>query len=740
MTNRNLLSCFLAFAMAYLPGCRVNKPECNFYDSAAQIDSTQIGPLGPSQLVMEDPCVCECDDPDLLSPLPLDPTAPIEYQDVSLEQAIQITLDNSKVLRDLGGTLLTLPELQRTVYDPAIVFSSPRDGEEAALAAFDTTFAARSFFENNDREFNNTFIGTGGYLKQDLGNVGLELRKQAATGTQMFARHLVDYDYNNNVGNRFGNPSGEYQAIVEGEIRQPFLQGAGVLFNQIAGPGAQPGQLNGVLLARTRTDMSLAEFELGVRDMVANVENAYWDLYYAYRDLDAKKQARDFALETYESVAAQAKGGLPGGEEENLGQALEQYWRFESEVANALNGRTLEGTRTNNGSGGGTSRSTVGVRLAERRLRLIMGVPINGGALFRPSDQPVIAPISFDWPEMVNQAVAFRPELRRQRWRIKQSELELIANRNLLLPQLDAVARYRWRGFGEDLLSQSNVEFSSAYQNLATGDYQEWQLGMELEIPLGFRWAHTAVRNSEHALARERAILEQQKRDVIFGLSNAATDVQRAFEVAQAQYNRFLAAKQQVRALQAAEEAGRLAVDLKLEAQRRVLDTEILYHQATVDYVLAMRNVYYEKGTLLAYNNIYLNEGPSPSDAYRDAVDLASRRTRPLNYVHRDITIGCGPIDPARGHAIPDMPVSDMPVSDMPATEIPSTETPPLDAQPLEVPSEPLPDVVPNAPFESTTIPGESVTLTALESALDAPISQPVPLPAAASDGFQLER
>ncbi|WP_145283460.1 TolC family protein [Pirellulimonas nuda] len=630
-------------------GCRVNRPDCSFYDGS----NCEVGCVGPQQLELEEPCTdCEIESVSYETPASLNPLVPIEYRDITLEEAIQHALANSKVMRDLGGTLINRPALQPTVYDPAIVFSDPRTGEEAALSEFDASFAARSFWENNDREFNNTFVGDRGYLKQDLGNYGFELRKRSVTGTQMVARHTIDYDFNNNIGNRFngaGTASGEYQAIVDGEIRQPLLQGAGVLFNRIAGPSTQPGVLNGVMLARVRTDIGLADFEVAVRDLVANVENAYWDLYFTYRDLDAKKRARDYALETYQSVAAEAAGGREGGEADKLGQALEQYWRYESEVINALNGRTLEGTRTDNGSGGGTSRSPVGVQLAERRLRLIIGMPVNGGPILRPADEPVVVPVSFDWPTLVTEATASRPELRRQRWRVKQVELELIANRNFLLPQLDAVGRYRYRGFGEDLISQSGQQFSSAYQNLADGGYQEWQLGVELEIPLGFRRGHTAVRTSELALARERVILAEQKRDVVFGLSNAAADVQRAFQVAEAQYNRFDAAQRQIQALKAAQDAGRVTVDLVLEAQRRVLDAEILYHQARVDFMLALRNVHFENGTLLAYNNIYLNEGASQGQAYCDAIDLEERRLRPLDYVCRDAVISRGQVDQSAG-------------------------------------------------------------------------------------------
>lgn len=639
------LALTVCLAVLGASGCRSGEPEHKFYDSAAAQVSYEPAP-GKGQLIAEQPAVYDESNGQLFNePAKIDPTAPVEYRELSLEEAIQHALHHAKVMRDLGGTITTPSGLQRTVYDPALAYSDPRFGEEAALSAFDATFAAQAFFDKNDREFNNTFIGDGGRLTQDLGDVNFELRKRIATGTQVFVRHLLDSDFNNNVGNRFGNPSTDFQAIVEGEVRQPLLQGAGVRFNRIAGPGGQPGAMNGVLLARVRSDISLADFEIGVRNLVANVENAYWDLYFAYRDLDAKKRARDYALETYQSIAVEGKYGRPKGDNENVGQALEQYWRYESEVVNAQAGRTTDGTRTNNGSGGGTGRGTVGVRLAERRLRLVMGMPINGGPTLRPSDSPSVSPVAFDWESMSTEAIGSRPELRRQKWRVKQLELELVASRNFLMPRVDLVGRYRWRGFGGDLVSQSDATFSSAYGDLASGDYQEWQVGVELEAPLGFRRAHTAVRNAEHALARSRAILEEQKRDVIFGLTNATADVQRAFIVVQAQYNRYRAAEQQIEALKAAEKAGRTSVDLALEAQRRLLDTEILFHQAEVDYALALRNVYFETGTLLDYNNITLAEGASPADAYKDARELNRSRTRPLDYTVRDAVISLGPSD-----------------------------------------------------------------------------------------------
>ena len=86
------------------------------------------------------------------------------------------------------------------------------------------------------------------------------------------------------------------------EIRRPLLQGYGVEYNRIAGPGAIPGFNQGVLLARINTDIALATFEGSVRNLVSDVETAYWELYFAYRNLDAAVQGRDTALETWQKV------------------------------------------------------------------------------------------------------------------------------------------------------------------------------------------------------------------------------------------------------------------------------------------------------------------------------------------------------------------------------------------------------------------------------------------------------
>ncbi len=176
------------------------------------------------------------------------------------------------------------------------------------------------------------------------------------------------------------------------------------------------------------------------------------------------------------------------------------------------------------------------------------------------------------------------------------------------------MGRYRWRGFGKDLLNYDNAGgFSNATENLFDGDFQEWQLGLELNMPLGYRKGHAAVRHAELMLMRERSLLREQERDVQLGLSNALAELERAFSVAQTNYNRRAAAKEHLAAIQAAYEADKATLDLVLDAQRRNAESESRFHAALVEYALAIKNLHYEKGTLLDHNQINMAEGPCQS-------------------------------------------------------------------------------------------------------------------------------
>ena len=537
-------------------------------------------------------------------------TEPTEYRQIQLDEVIQRGLQNSKVMRDLGGTVLRSPDSIQTRFASAIQYTDPRFGPEAALSNFDAQFRTSGNFENNDRDLNNQFLGGGtNTLVQDINVYQTEISKRTATGAQFALRNNIDYDNNNANGNLFDHA---WNMNVEAEIRQPLLQGAGTQFNRIAGPFAVPGFINGYEIAKVNNNISEVEFEIGLRNFVSDLINAYWDLYFAYRDLDAKIEARDVAIETWRTqVAAQEVAAK--NESGKVHLAAEQYYRFQDEVQNALAGRPVEGTQTTTGTSGGNFRASGGVYQAERRLRLLMGMPATDGKLMRPASDACSAPIAFDWEAMKHEALERRPEIRRQKLRVKRREKELIASRNFLSPRLDAVAQYRWRGFGNDLYQLNDVRRNrtmaspngiagDAVHDLFAGSNQEWQMGVEFSVPLGFRRGHAAVQNAELLVSKERAVLREQERQVIHDLSTAVSELDRAYLASRTNMNRYYSALNLYATLKVNEEG----IDRLLDAQRRMVEAKSRYFQSLSEYSIAIKNVNYQKGSVLDYYNIYV--------------------------------------------------------------------------------------------------------------------------------------
>jgi outer membrane protein TolC len=591
-----------------------------------------------------------------------------EIWELSLEEAVRTALENGKVLRNLGGrfasfggprpqtgeppvSLLTAPQATPTVYDPAIVETDPFRGVESALALFDAQLSSSLTWDRLNKP-QNIDLGVGSavfprVLIGDTGNWRTGLTKRTATGATFGFANETIYD-NNNSPIREQNPPASGNVVVPSTwttnydftFNQPLLQGAGATYNRIAGPDffdniyGRPN-FRGVLLARVNADISLADFEAGVRNLVSDTEQSYWELYFAYRNLEARKAGRDSALEAWRKVHALYVEQSRGGEADKEAQAREQYFFFRSEVEQAL----------------------TDVYRSENRLRFMMGISPSDGRLIRPSDEPTTARISFDWQQALVEALSRSAELRKQKWVIKQRELELVAAKNLILPRLDLVGRWRFLGMGQDLINQSYnpyeaaaadpLQGSDAYSTLFSGQFQEWQAGAQFLMPLGFRRELATVRHHQLQLAKARAQLQDEELEVSHALVDAVRNVDTNFALAQTNFNRRVAAERQVEAVQAAYDANTVTLDQLLDAQRRRAEAESAYYRSLVDYNRSISQLHYRKGSLLEYNGVFLAEGPWPGKAYFDAHRRARQRDASLylDYGHsRPGVFSRGPI------------------------------------------------------------------------------------------------
>ncbi len=589
-------------------GCRFRQRDFHFSEH-------QVGPYRQCATEIEYPDIEVAMEPALACngrPRSMENPSDLEAWDMTLPEAVRMAVTHGEVIRVLGGSVVASPGGTQTTYDPALIESDPRTSVEAALSAFDAQLSSSIFWNKIDRGINQTFAGLFLPTAQQLDSAfQAEVTKATATGAKFSVRHHVNYSRSITLNPSLRWPS-VYQLDYEAEYRQPLLQGAGVEFNRIAGPNATAGSAAGVLLARINTDISLADFEKGVTQLVSDVEEAYWNLYFAYRDLETKLAGRDSALVTWRNIAERLRIEVRGGTPENEAQLRSQYFTFQAAVEDAVGNLYMQ----------------------EARLRYLLSLPPNGPRLIRPSTEPSTAKLIFDWPGVLSEAYGRRVELRRQQWQIKRRELELVAARNFIKPRLDTVALYRWRGIGDELLGKSGpTGFENAYQNLLGGDFQEWQLGLQLNIPIGFRREFTALRNAELQLARERALLREQEFRISHDLSSAIRELERAFQLTKTNLNRRVATYHEVQVLRARSETGFEQIDVLLQAERRLAEADVAYYRSVIDYALATKNVHREKGSLLEYDGITLTEGPWANAAYREAFERSRHFTgRPIDY------------------------------------------------------------------------------------------------------------
>jgi len=311
----------------------------------------------------------------------------------------------------------------------------------------------------------------------------------------------------------------------------------------------------GAAPARAKIGVSLADFEIGVLNLLNDTENAYWELAFAWRNLETSQTALECAQQTWKKIHWVYAEGKRGGEAKEEAQAREQYYQFKSQTQTLLNE----------------------LLRAENRLRYVMGIAPTEGRLICPIDKPTVAKVSFDWRETTKEAMARNPELRRQEWRVKQRELENIAAKKLLEPRAD--------------------KDSDSRLNLADGRQCEQASADDVDNPTSL--CGGGIRQDQLNLARERAKLQEEELSVSHQLADAMRQLELNYELTQTNFSRALAADRQVEAVQAAFEVETVTLDQLLEAQRRRAEAQTSYFRTLLDYQRAIVAVHLRKGSLL---------------------------------------------------------------------------------------------------------------------------------------------
>ena len=587
---------FLLIPALLLPGCKV-PPNLQCWRAPVEPPNTSIAPfidLAHRQAIQPTPLATGA----VQQPATLEDLQTAPRWNMTIDEAIHLALSSDYVLRSLGGQIVSQPDSARTSIDTALVQTNARAGEQAALSAFDAQLRSSLTFTRADRGLKRQILLSNATAIDSLfANLDTVVEKRNRLGTVFGFRTTLDYD-RDNLGippNRFASA---YDQSVGLEMRHPLARGGGREYNEIAGPGAQPGEYRGIVIAQINTNIAVHDFRVALRDHLHDVIRTYWGLYLSYADLDSRKETLDIARETLRIAKEKQAEGLFDADQVYI--AEERFYAAEAAYLDSVSGapsRSILGILGVSGSQ--LAGVDIGVLALERRLRFQLGLPPSDGRLIRPSNVPSPAKIVFDWDDAVATAVVRRPELMRQSHVVHKKRMELKAAKNFLLPRLDAIAQYRFRGFGDNY-TRDGLQDDGALSELFNGDLQEWVAGVQYEWPAGNRIGHETVRNARLSLARELGVLEQQQHQISHELASAFTEVERAFKVRDTARSRLDAARRHEQAAVEKFSTGLpIEIETVLEAQRLAAEARAGFDAAEVDCEIAILKVNVAKATFL---------------------------------------------------------------------------------------------------------------------------------------------
>ena len=456
-----------------------------------------------------------------------------------------------------------------TVYDPAIAAAQV----ETALGAFDASLAASMFWERLENPPGQSF---GGFVTTrpalDTAYWRSSITKPFITGTVAAVRFNNNYffvpppDVPPTV-----NP--QYQSNLEFAVLQPLLRGA----------GSQVGRMP-ILIAGAQANQSAWEFKRRMMAMIRSVETAYWQLYSSQVNLRAIEDALPLYGEVVrvEESRLRANAAVPA----DVAQAQADFLDLRGQRLQALSD----------------------VATKQALLRNLLGLPPTDGRQIVLREPPTRAPLVIDWEQTIAQALDRRPDVIRQRLAVHVREMQLVIAKNGLLPQVNGEGLYRLNGLGEDLGRSIDV--------LTENRFQDWRLGVSLEVPLGNHVARGQMRAAQMQLLREQALLKQTAHIATHQLADVVRDIDWLYQQYEVAERRQTANGEWQRGARArfVTPAGGISLLQALDIYLRSIRSAVTANQNAAallsQYNIALARLEEAKGTILASHNIFIYNDP----------------------------------------------------------------------------------------------------------------------------------
>jgi outer membrane protein TolC len=353
----------------------------------------------------------------------------------------------------------------------------------------------------------------------------------------------------------FATLSPERRARARAEFVQPLWHGFG--------PTAARGELRAV---DREVDAAREALAAATLDLAADVENAYWELYAAERRLSVQRLLRQRAAVFLRDQITRGRAGVVGP------GAVAIARTFLAEQETALLDARLRAAG------------------ASDQLGQVMGARAEGEALYRCGDEPGAPSPVEPLGVVLSRALAGNPSLRAAQ--ADSAAAKARANRAAwnAWPTLEAFGGYGASGlagtgrqivFGTDTIGTVfDTDFGEAWSQVSGRDYPDWNLGLRLRMPVGWRADRGERERQLGKYEQAREALRAQRLALESAVRAAHREADISLRELEAAHTLVGAAEEQVRIARLEYQAGRgTAYDLvNLEgdlASARLRETEV---------------------------------------------------------------------------------------------------------------------------------------------------------------------
>ena len=438
-------------------------------------------------------------------------------------------------------------------------------GTGSSVSTYDPHIAANAYVDHTSQLLPNQTLYGVPIIHQNTVLANLTFSQAYATGASL----QVEW-YNNrqttNSPNQTLNP--QLNSYFQAYVQQQLLSGFGLGTN-----------LRYLRIAKTNQKVSDIAFHAQVIATVTQICDLYWDLVSAYDNEQVGERSMDFARQTLDISRKQF--GL---------QAIPEMDVLKAEGDVATREQDLTVSRTNLELQELYMKNAITRSLDDPVLQEMPVVPVDHiGTQVETKSAPV--------QDMIADALKNRTELLESSLVLENSELSRKTARNALLPTLTAYGFYAGTGYAgtanpanKTPLTNVPTGFTGAVDNAFNYSSPEYQVGLQLNVPLRNRIAKADQYRTELEYRQSQVYLEELKKRIRIEVQNARYALEQgASGVESARHARDLALKtfdimQKEQKLGAGSNQQTLSADHDLAlAESALVTAETAYEKARIE-------------------------------------------------------------------------------------------------------------------------------------------------------------